>query len=112
VSVASILGVIVALLAVVKEAERAMKFYDLLQFSVCVFSILAAGFWLQSAATTLPKLTKNPLRGPSDNGAEEFTDTGGKSHRQGAPECHAGRGAQNVRPACSCTNRTQKGEKA
>ena len=36
-----------------------MKLYDFLQFSVCVFSILAAGFWLQSAATTLPKLTKN-----------------------------------------------------
>ena len=50
---------IVALLAVVDEAERAMKLYDFLQFSVCVFSILAAGFWLQSAATTLPKLTKN-----------------------------------------------------
>ena len=50
---------IVALLAVVEEAERAMKLYDFLQFSVCVFSILAAGFWLQSAATTLPKLTKN-----------------------------------------------------
>jgi hypothetical protein len=26
-----------------------MKLYDLLQFSVCVFSILAAGSWLQSA---------------------------------------------------------------
>ena len=35
-----------------------MKLYDFLQFSVCVFSILAAGFWLQSAATTLPKLTR------------------------------------------------------
>jgi hypothetical protein len=54
--------VIVALLAVVEEAERAMKLYDFLQFSVCVFSILAAGFWLQSAATTLPKLTKNLSR--------------------------------------------------
>jgi len=36
-----------------------MKLYDLLQFSVCVFSILAAGFWLRSAATTLPNLTEN-----------------------------------------------------
>ena len=26
-----------------------MKLYDLLQLGVCVFSILAAGFWLQSA---------------------------------------------------------------
>ena len=25
-----------------------MKLYDLLQFSVCVFSILAAGFWLDA----------------------------------------------------------------
>ena len=36
-----------------------MKLYDLLQFSVCIFSILAAGFWLQSATTTLPNLTRN-----------------------------------------------------
>ena len=36
-----------------------MKLYDLLQFSVCVFSILAAGFWLRSATTTLPNLTEN-----------------------------------------------------
>ena len=36
-----------------------MKLYDLLQFSVCVFSILAAGFWLRSAVTTLPNLTEN-----------------------------------------------------
>ena len=34
-----------------------MKLYDLLQFGVCVFSILAAGFWLRSATTTLPNLT-------------------------------------------------------
>ena len=37
-----------------------MKFYyDLLQFGVCVFSILAAGLWLRSAATTLPNLPEN-----------------------------------------------------
>jgi hypothetical protein len=41
------------------KKRRAMKFYDLLQFGVCVFSILAAGLWLQSAATTLPNLTEN-----------------------------------------------------
>jgi len=35
-----------------------MKLYDLFQFSVCVFSILAAGFWLRSATTTLPKITE------------------------------------------------------
>jgi hypothetical protein len=34
-----------------------MKLYDFLQFGVCVFSILAAGFWLQSATTRLAKLT-------------------------------------------------------
>jgi hypothetical protein len=34
-----------------------MKLYDLLQFSVCVFAILAAGFWLGSATATL--LTEN-----------------------------------------------------
>ena len=37
-----------------------MNLYNLLQFSVCVFSILAAGFWLQSA--TLPNLTENLRR--------------------------------------------------
>jgi len=31
-----------------------MKLYDLLQFGVCVLSLLAAGFWLRSATTTLP----------------------------------------------------------
>jgi hypothetical protein len=49
----------VASVAVVEKSERAMKFYDLLQFGVCLFSILAAGLWLQSAATTLPNLTEN-----------------------------------------------------
>jgi hypothetical protein len=49
----------VASVAVVEKLERAMKFYDLLQFGVCVFSILAAALWLQSAATTLPNLTEN-----------------------------------------------------
>jgi hypothetical protein len=38
-----------------------MKLYDLLQFSVCVFSILAAGFWLQSATNKLPEVTKDPV---------------------------------------------------
>ena len=36
-----------------------MKSYDLLQFGVCVFSILAAALWLHSATTTLPNLTEN-----------------------------------------------------
>ena len=36
-----------------------MKLYDLLQFSVCIFSIVAAGFWLRSTTTTLPNLTEN-----------------------------------------------------
>ena len=41
-----------------------MKLYDFLQFGVCVFSVLAAGFWLQSATTRLPKLaTKARWRG-------------------------------------------------
>jgi hypothetical protein len=31
-----------------------MKLFDLLQFSVCVFAILAAGFWLRSATNRLP----------------------------------------------------------
>jgi hypothetical protein len=63
---------VVALLAVVEETERAMKLYDLLQFSVCIFSIIAAGFWLRSATTTLPNLTEN-LRwdGPISRRAKE-----------------------------------------
>ena len=36
-----------------------MKLYDLLQFCVCVLSLLAAGFWLRSATTMLPNLTEN-----------------------------------------------------
>jgi hypothetical protein len=35
-----------------------MTSYDFLQFSVCVFSILAAGFWLQSATSRLSKPTQ------------------------------------------------------
>jgi hypothetical protein len=49
----------VASVAVVEKSERAMKFYDLLQFGVCVLSILAAGFWLRSATTAFPNLTAN-----------------------------------------------------
>jgi hypothetical protein len=48
-----------------------MKLYDLLQLSVCVFSVLAAGFWLQSATNKFPKLT-NDLRG---NDAGPFSTT-------------------------------------
>jgi hypothetical protein len=33
-----------------------MKIYDFLQLSVCIFSILAAGFWWQSKTTRLAKL--------------------------------------------------------
>ena len=32
-----------------------MTFYDFLQFAVCAFSMLAAGFWLQSATARLAK---------------------------------------------------------
>jgi hypothetical protein len=32
-----------------------MTLHDFLQFGVCVFSILAAGFWLQSASSRLSK---------------------------------------------------------
>lgn len=39
-----------------------MTSYDFLQFSVCVFSILAAGFWLQSATSRLPKPTTKASR--------------------------------------------------
>ena len=38
-----------------KDNGDAMTFYDFLQFGVCVFSILAAGFWLQSATSRLAK---------------------------------------------------------
>jgi hypothetical protein len=36
-----------------EETGDAMTFYDFLQFGVCMFSILAAGFWLQSATSRL-----------------------------------------------------------
>jgi hypothetical protein len=36
-----------------------MKLYDFLQLSVCVFSVLAAGFWLQSATIRSAKLVAN-----------------------------------------------------
>jgi hypothetical protein len=39
-----------------------MKLYDFLQLSVCVFSVLPAGFWLQSATNKPPKLINNPTR--------------------------------------------------
>lgn len=40
-----------------------MKLYDFLQLSVCVFSVLAAGFWLQSTTNRLPKFSSNPRAG-------------------------------------------------
>ena len=36
-----------------------MKLYDLLQLSVCLFSALAGGFWLQSATNKLPRAASN-----------------------------------------------------
>jgi hypothetical protein len=44
-----------------------MKLYDFLQLSVCVFSVLAAGFWLQSTTNRLPKLSSDTRR--SSNGS-------------------------------------------
>jgi hypothetical protein len=38
-----------------ETAGGAMTFHQLLQLSVCVFSVLAAGFWLQSATYRLSK---------------------------------------------------------
>ena len=55
---------------------------------------------------------KSAPRQSLNNRAEKLSDTGGQSHRQRAPECHSGRGAQNVCAACSCADRTQKSEKA
>jgi hypothetical protein len=40
-----------------------MKLYDFLQLSVCMFSALAAGFWLQSTTRRLPKLSGNTRTG-------------------------------------------------
>ena len=48
---------------------------------------------------------------PSDNGAEQFSDASGQSHRQHAPECDAGRGSQDVRAAGPCSDCTEKREK-
>jgi hypothetical protein len=39
-----------------------MALHDLLQFSVCLFSILAAGFWLQSGAHKLARPAENQSR--------------------------------------------------
>ena len=35
-----------------------MTLHNFLQLTVCVFSVLAAGFWLQSTTNRLPKLAK------------------------------------------------------
>jgi hypothetical protein len=43
-----------------------MTLYDSLQFGVCVFSILAAGFWLQSATSRLSKPTTKASRQGAD----------------------------------------------
>jgi hypothetical protein len=40
-----------------------MKLYDFLQLSVCVFSMLAAGFWLQSTTSRLAKHASNSRSG-------------------------------------------------
>ena len=48
----------------------------------------------------------------SDNRTDQLADTGGDSHRKRAPECHSGRGAQNVCTARFCPNRTQNSKKA
>jgi anti-sigma regulatory factor (Ser/Thr protein kinase) len=63
-------------------------------------------------ASPPPPLTSTSTAQSSDNRAEKFTDTGGEAHRQRAPECHSGCGAQNVCSACSCADRAQKSERA
>jgi hypothetical protein len=45
-----------------------MTLYGFLQFGVCIFSILAAGFWLQSATSRLAK----PATKASGQGAGMF----------------------------------------
>jgi hypothetical protein len=44
-------------------AGDAMTLHGFLQFSVCVFSILAAGFWLQSATSRSDRATKASWQG-------------------------------------------------
>lgn len=39
-----------------------MTLYGFLQLSVCVFSVLAAGFWLQSATSRLTKPAMKAIR--------------------------------------------------
>ena len=50
-----------------------MSLYDSLQFSVCVFSISAAGFWLQSATNKLVMPAKNPRRDGADSIPQALT---------------------------------------
>jgi hypothetical protein len=50
-----------------------MKLYDFLQLSVCVFSVLAAGLWLQSATMRLAKLVPKASWQGGDTFAQALT---------------------------------------
>ena len=50
-----------------------MELYDFLQFSVCVFSVLAAGFWLQSATTRSARLDSKASRQGADTFPQALT---------------------------------------
>ena len=50
-----------------------MELNDFLQFSVCVFSVLAAGSWLQSATTRSARLDSKASRQGADTFPQALT---------------------------------------
>jgi hypothetical protein len=66
-----------------------MNLYDFLQFGVCVLSILAAGFWLQSANSKLSR----PATKDSRQGAGVFPELTSQSRWNAAGAVCAGMAA-------------------
>ena len=52
------------------------------------------------------RTVERPPARSSDSCSENLPYSGGESHRQGAPECHSGRGAQNIRATRFCPDCT------
>jgi hypothetical protein len=78
-------------------ADQNVFFFGLVRLDVRVVHRVSSLASLMSAA----KLHNLRMAQSSDNCSKNLPNTGGECHRQRPPECHSGRGTQNICAACS-----------
>ena len=73
-------------------------------------SAIDAQIWFLRSPNGRRRIPSAANHNCSDDRTEQSADTGSDGQRQGTPKCHPDRGAENVRTACSCSDRSEKRE--